>query len=789
MGKLAKSKASVVNTSEVKTKIIKLIKDRYNNPDDLLTKLNEINPGDMFFWSSDYRDIMIVDGFKYEQKYKCSYLLYRNWDWETMAWKTKQEESTFPDVLTYIKTPRLHKHPLELIKEAEQALASGNVDAYVMSDGETDKMNGPETSLLALNSKENYESMKRDLEVKHDTALIMRRTMDVIISNKKRELEKITAKIQNSIIAFKKQIAKIYRVIVTLELYLGIQESIIQIQEGQPASVDDPIHIRQGLMYMDEEVGDPWDTGEGISWKQLSDFDQWLTRNDNYKKVIPEKKGIAAFKARREKRDTSYIDDAMVKMNMAEEDEATFLLMRNGDNLYRIITDKIEFRPRLFPKRNELQKAYELYRVAELAEEKGDDHIWSDEERKLNDQFGTDFEFKIGNTYEETKEMAEDHVFFYKMRFALLQGILERTQIFAPTPEPIKLFDAMTLERGLVRLVYDDELTLPSHRKEFWTWIHEINQQITFGSRIVLATDYNFKRTFKHGKYAHESHADRLDERYEALNIKGEKNWNLPPPPTQGLYYVEERIVTENEPIWIDNPKFDPSKPKTPNEERVDPFDKENKKFELYLTYTQQKYWFGKVIKKDTFEHFHKEKSDDEKSAHVPVDRNSEKIQQWIMQGNNKKFLRHNVDYKRMCIRYNPKDEIQSRGWVWKEPSERKNRISWLINTEDKFLLNYDLMKKEDLMFYIHSRIDRRHYIAMMPILAEVLKVIEKEEKDERDFKKLVKGEVYKKTHRMPADDEVDNAILEWKTGLKWKRAISHDDEKALRMIIKKLTA
>jgi len=808
MGKIVKSNNSLSTLSELKDKVAKNIKDRFHEDvqEDMIQILNSINPGDMFYWRSDYRDIFIVDEIKYEKKYNTTYLYYRDWDWDNMAWGTKQEHQTLPECLRDIKFPKLTKHPLEYIKEAEQAIASGDVSKYFMDDDEAKEVSGLDTSLVAMNSKENLENIKYDLEVRRDKAQLVKRTMEVIIERKRQQALAITEKLATAVAQFKKKIEKIFRVITTLELYLGIEETIIQIQEGPTASETEPISIRQGLMYMDEEVGDPWDDGQGIEWRHVKDFDKWLTRNDNYKKVLPELKGIAAFQCRRNHKDAPEGQNPFVTMMMQQSDDFTFLLMRNGDNLYRIITDKIQFRPRLFPQRDELQKLYELYRVAELAESEGSNRIFHDEEKKLKKKFGKDFEFKIGATYEETKDMAEDHAFFYKMRFALLQGIIERTQVFQPTAEPVKLFDNSSIEKGLIRLIYDDELTLPSHKKEFWDWLKDLNSTITFGSRIVLSHTYKFKKEFGHGKYSRQIRSDRLDERYKSTLDNGAVNYNLPPMPNEGLFYIEKGFVEVTKPVWIPNPNFDPTKPVTPFHDRFDPDEKgEKRTYSMAMTYRDQKKYFGKIVKKATFP------SDDpeDQYGYVDVPLNPEMIHKFEVTteevisvtdllSKNPKSKKKTRFQKRfqyvtekepfMCIRYNPKDEISKVGWTWVEPFERKNRISWKIKTDDEFILNYDAIKKEDIEFYLTSRVDRRNYISMMPVLWEVLKVMQKEEKEEKDFKKLVKGQVYKATKRMPSDAEVNEAVENWKTGLKWKRAVAHDDEKALRMIVKELS-
>ena len=63
------------------------------------------------------------------------------------------------------------------------------------------------------------------------------------------------------------------RVITTIELYLGINEELFCIQEGAKAHVDTPITFRQGVLYMDEEIGH-WKDG-GLDYTNIEWFDTW----------------------------------------------------------------------------------------------------------------------------------------------------------------------------------------------------------------------------------------------------------------------------------------------------------------------------------------------------------------------------------------------------------------------------------------------------------------------------------------------------------------------------------
>ena len=67
---------------------------------------------------------------------------------------------------------------------------------------------------------------------------------------------------------YRKMIKRVMKVIGQIELYLGINEDIIQIQEGETS--DAPITLRQQLLYMDEEYGST--LNDGLDFKNIEEF-------------------------------------------------------------------------------------------------------------------------------------------------------------------------------------------------------------------------------------------------------------------------------------------------------------------------------------------------------------------------------------------------------------------------------------------------------------------------------------------------------------------------------------
>jgi hypothetical protein len=298
--------------------------------------------------------------------------------------------------------------------------------------------------------------------------------------------------------------------------------------------------------------------------------------------------------------------------------------------VYRIWGDLIIY-PRVFPNRNEMNKLYE---------ETENSH----------------FKDRAIKQFEQTLNM-------YKKHLLVLQGLIDRTEIFKPIKQGINLFNPETFSDEDIRLIYDGEFLLPSGRKSFREWKKEINNQIDRGSRIVWISTWQNRSTGKESYWQ-----DRFEKYYVCS----------PGAPSTGIYTIEERI---------------------------------------------------------------------EKTRH----------------GNDLKFL------------FLPDN-------TWKE---RKNKVGWLCYSDENEILNYDKISLDDIDFYLNSRVDRPNYLEMLPILKFLKKLRLEEIEWEKYFVKMVVGEVMKVSKDSEENIEkiVWGAVDWWKYKVIWKRPITKDDEKALRMI------
>lgn len=302
----------------------------------------------------------------------------------------------------------------------------------------------------------------------------------------------------------------------TVSLYLGREEQIVRLMEGEPAPADTPIVVRQLVLAMDQECAVASEEG-GIDSLNYELFDKWLQEDPAHvEQVIPERKGVVACVPRYNSDPKFYADPKLTEDAM-EGNRQTYFLIRNGDNLYRTWTD-FKAGYHLIPRSEEFTR---FFRQRKASWEKGPEY------RPLEP--GSDDWARA----EKAASYRERHF----MRVGLiLEGLLHRTTVFHPLPEggvEPSFLNAAAHEAGRVRFVADAERTLASGELEpFDKWLGNLTGQLRKGMRII--------GNFKGSRFAH---ANKEDE-YGEYDRKG-KPQRLHPPnaerPDDGtIYQIED---------------------------------------------------------------------------------------------------------------------------------------------------------------------------------------------------------------------------------------------------------
>lgn len=286
----------------------------------------------------------------------------------------------------------------------------------------------------------------------------------------------------------------------TIELYVGFNEEVCQIKTGKPAPAETPISIRQLVLYMDEETLFNYKSG-GMDFEKLSGFDKWITKKKNLNRILPEERGIVAMRIRRRDKDYGPSESfwaAWDKYLRNQENKQTYLLIRNGSNVFRIATD-LSFAPRLIPMRDELNKP--------LTEE---DRHYSSRKRdfvKTSEVITPDDIRYDGYVLERMRTIKQ-----YNRIILILQGLIDRTSIFSPMPN-INLASNDLLGTW-VNIIRDEE-SLPAPPMPFKEYRLQLNKTLRKGKVAAIGA---YQRDTGYGGKAWERGNDPY--LYEVQSVK-----------------------------------------------------------------------------------------------------------------------------------------------------------------------------------------------------------------------------------------------------------------------------
>lgn len=506
------------------------------------------------------------------------------------------------------------------------------------------------TELMSFN-KDTYIAYKNSLELKRSRLISIEETCKQLLRNRMTQMKSIMRE-------FEAKITKLKRIIFTIELYLGIEEHIHQIKQGK--SSDDTIYLMQQRLYMDEELGDP--TDNGLEIKDIEMFDEWLLKKNeyyqmfNYELFVPFQKSVRIMRVRRYEKDRG-IENPFLREIMSRGDFETYILIRNGENIYRICS-KLNFGEKLFPEPDELIKIYEKER----------EHLLN-----VNRRNG---EMLDDNRKEQlAQQRMKDEMEIYQRNIILMQGLVDRTEVFGKVFGKINFMDGSSAENGDVEFFYEDESKrIDSGIESPLAWLEKA-KQYDEGDQVLLLKNPDRSRRFW------SDHFDEASSHYMfklSWNRKNFPNW----PKVNKIYQVFKESEKERE-------KRSPS------------------------AYDGLKY-----------------------------------------------------------IKYIPHKDY------WEKKTNR--RVAFRL--DDSFVVNLNVISHRDMhrmWELMHDRRDRKHYLSTMSAILTIRRFKLEQLEEEKPFAKLIMSQCNVDL------DIAQDYIHWWKTKNKWKRNLSVDDKKALRMIKK----
>ena len=273
------------------------------------------------------------------------------------------------------------------------------------------------------------------------------------------KMEAELARANEMMAPLQQMLARLQEGIWTVNLYLGRDEEIFTIRDGEPAPADTPISVRQQVLAMDEECAIMASDG-GMDARHVDQFMEWLLRTpENLQQVLPEIKGVVVLVPRRQEKDYG---DPFINLTMRMADKQSYWLLRNGERLYGMVTD-FRVGTTLVPKRDEFLSFF------------------------TDRMFGLERKLTPGSReWLQAQEQADARKRHYMRVALILQGLLDRTTVFHPLPRPnLNLLSHEDYDAGLINVITDAEMNLHDGTEPFYQWLSRLNKQLRPGMRII----------------------------------------------------------------------------------------------------------------------------------------------------------------------------------------------------------------------------------------------------------------------------------------------------------------
>jgi hypothetical protein len=317
----------------------------------------------------------------------------------------------------------------------------------------------PSTALVAVAGRSPAEVKIQMAEVR---ATVMKQQQEIVAKQAELKdlLEQKMHEVEEIIAPLTAMVRKLEEGIWTANLYLGRDEEIIQIRDGEPAPASTPVTVRQLVLAMDEECAVAAEAG-GIDATSIDEFDEWLLGDEiHLNQVFPEQRGVVAIVPRWT--DVDY-GNPWESNARNKDNHQTYFLIRNGERLYRYVTD-FNAGARLVPTASEFTDFF--YQRALFGNERTPIEPGSRQWKKA----------------ETTADARKRH---YMRVGLILQGLVDRTAVFQPLPGTVRFLEADDYDEGRIVIVADGDMLLSDGLETFREWRRRLMKEIRPGMRVI----------------------------------------------------------------------------------------------------------------------------------------------------------------------------------------------------------------------------------------------------------------------------------------------------------------
>ena len=441
-------------------------------------------------------------------------------------WEVLRREDN-PDAVIAGKVAHWQNRARELVAEIHATTARLGVArsrAIAAPDRAAGRQDG--SSLVALSGQADLEAYRNALTVAKET------TIPALHEDLKQANEQLAIWIKASALSLEATIVPMRETLATIDdrlfsfgLYAGLAEQAVRCCEGAPAAYDEPLHVMQRRLYMDEEALLDYAAG-GMDFRSIDEFDAWLCKAENRNRILPFSRTLVAMRVRRRPKERETHGDVLASFVRIREDQAdkwTFLYVRNGEQVWRIACE-IDFGAMIFPDGSIYREGEPM--MVKMSHSKLDQMITraefeqhlafytehkakSDEWREANPGVSwihNPFRGLAGDVYipgfghfrpedwepfdrssvhfDDAMQTIEAKIKEYNRIAVIIQGLFDRSEILHPHP-PVQTWRPDSFARS-VKLVHDASLVLHAGEKpDFEAFRATLNASLGPGSVVV----------------------------------------------------------------------------------------------------------------------------------------------------------------------------------------------------------------------------------------------------------------------------------------------------------------
>lgn len=304
----------------------------------------------------------------------------------------------------------------------------------------------------------------------------MRASMDISARFQKERVAETLAGISQA----KAQADGLLRNVHSMNLWLGEGIEVATLLEGEGAPSDEPLHLYQRMLYLDEEIHvdrlmSRRSRDQGFSSQDMKDLPDLLRGNPGIvERMLPTRRSVAIARIRRNKRsfpEAATVTQALQDIFAARDDERVLILARDGGNLRIVLADKeTSSAQRLFPSAAEIDAIFT--RRDGWNRETGRHELREITQEDL--------------TYVEARKAHDDRALHYKRFLLILWGLHEREGIFGDFLPRDTNWLSGTVHDKAFRFIHDDEHVLTDGRPTVQAFIAEANRWIRPGSTVAI---------------------------------------------------------------------------------------------------------------------------------------------------------------------------------------------------------------------------------------------------------------------------------------------------------------